>query len=60
MPVAAAGVAPELLAANTYGVLDPQLFTALTDTDAVPVPTVSVMELVVLEPLHPVPLTDQV
>ena len=38
----------------------PQALTALTDTDAVLLPAVSVIELVVLLPLHPVPLTDHV
>ena len=32
----------------------------MTDTDAEPFPAVSVIELVVLVPLHPVPLTDHV
>ena len=45
---------------NTYAVLDPHELLAVTDTEAVPVPAVSVMVLVVLLPLHPVPLTDHV
>jgi hypothetical protein len=50
----------EAVAVNVYGVLDPQALLAVTDTVALPVPAVSVIELVVLEPLQPVPFTDQV
>lgn len=45
---------------NTYAVLDPHALFAVTDTDAVDEPAVSVIEFVVLVPLHPVPLTDHV
>ena len=47
-------------AVNVYAVLDPQALLAVTDTEPFPVPVVSVIEVVVLDPLHPVPLTDQV
>jgi hypothetical protein len=43
-----------------YVLLDPQALLAVTDTEALPVPAVSMMLSVVLLPLHPVPLTDQV
>ena len=33
---------------------------AVTDTEPFPLPAVSVIEVVVLDPLHPVPLTDHV
>ena len=57
--VGAAGPAP-CGAVNVYAALDPQALLAVTDTVPAPVPAVSVIELVVLVPLHPVPLTDQV
>ena len=57
--VAAPGSAPDV-AVNTYGALDPQALFAVTDTDALPVPAVSVIARVELVPLHPVPLTDHV
>ena len=47
-------------AVNTYGVLDPHELLAVTDTDPLTLPAVSVALLVVLVPLHPVPLTVQV
>ena len=47
-------------AVNVYAVLDAQLLFAVTDTFAAAVPAVSVIELVVLVPLHPVPFTVQV
>ena len=40
--------------------LDAQALLAVTDTLAVAAPAVSVMLLVVLDPLHPVPATDHV
>ena len=45
---------------NMYGALEPQALFAVTDTLPVPVPAVRVIVLEVLEPLHPVPLTDHV
>ena len=60
MLTAAAGAEPPDAGANTYAALDPQLLFAVTDTEPVPVPAVSVIELVVLVPLHPVPLTVHV
>ena len=48
------------VAENTYGVLAPQALLAVTDTLAVVVPAVNVIELVELLPLHPVPLTVHV
>ena len=40
--------------------LDPHELFAVTDTVALPVPAVNVIDVVVLVPLHPVPLTDHV
>lgn len=40
--------------------LGPQALLAVTDTVPATEPAVSVILLVVLEPLHPVPLSDQV
>jgi hypothetical protein len=48
------------VAVKVYAVLDPHPLLAVTDTVALPVPAVSVIELVVLVPLHPVPFTDHV
>ena len=45
---------------KTYAVLEPQALLAVTDTEPAPLPAVSVMLLVVLVPLHPVPLTCHV
>ena len=45
---------------NIYGALDPQALLAVTETEPVTLPAVSVMLLVVLVPLHPEPLTDHV
>ena len=42
---------------NAYAALVPHAFTALTDTEALPLPAVRVIEFVVLDPLQPVPLT---
>jgi hypothetical protein len=53
----AAGTAPSG-AVNVYAGPVPHALTALTETDPDPVPAVSVIALVVLDPLHPVPLTD--
>ena len=40
--------------------LEPQALLAVTDTEPALLPAVNMIELVVLEPLHPVPVTDQV
>ena len=40
--------------------LDPQPLFAVTDTEPALLPAVSVIELVVLVPLHPDPFTDHV
>ena len=40
--------------------LDPHELLAVTDTEALPVPAVRVIDVVVLLPLQPVPLTDHV
>ena len=40
--------------------LDPQALLAVTDTEPLAVPAVRVLEVVVLDPLHPAPLTDHV
>jgi hypothetical protein len=47
-------------AVKVYAVLDAQLLFAVTETLAVAVPAVSVIEFVVLVPLQPVPLTVHV
>ena len=47
-------------AVKVYAALDAQLLSAVTETLAAAVPAVSVIELVVLVPLHPVPFTVQV
>ena len=47
-------------AVKVYAVLDAQLLFAVTETLAAAVPAVSVIEFVVLVPLHPVPLTVHV
>ena len=57
--VAAAGRGDDA-GVNTYGALDPQALLAVTDTEPVLPPAVSVIELVELVPLHPVPLTVHV
>jgi hypothetical protein len=57
--VGAAGPAP-CGAVNVYALLVPQALLAVTDTVPAPVPAVRVIELVVLVPLQPVPLTDHV
>ena len=57
--VGAAGTGPRG-AVNTYAVLEPQELLAVTDTVAAELPAVRLMVLEVLDPLHPVPLTDQV
>jgi hypothetical protein len=57
MFVAADGTGFEVTV-KVYGVLVPQELTALTETLPVPEPAVRVIELVVLEPLQPAPLTD--
>ena len=60
--VTLAGAAGTVLtgAAKVYAVLDAQLLFAVTDILAAAVPAVSVIELVVLVPLHPVPFTVHV
>ena len=40
--------------------LDPQALLAVTETLPVPLPAVNVIDRVVLDPLHPEPLTDHV
>ena len=47
-------------AVNVSATLDAQALLAVTDINAGVVPAVSVIELVVLVPLHPVPTTVQV
>ena len=47
-------------AVKVYAVLEPHELLAVTDTDALPVPAVKVIEVVLLLPLHPVPVTDHV
>ena len=47
-------------ALNVYAELDPQALFAVTDTEPATLPAVRVALLVVLVPLHPVPLTDHV
>ena len=47
-------------ALNTKALLDPQALLAVTDTEPATAPAVSVILLVELLPLQPVPLTDQV
>jgi hypothetical protein len=56
--VGAVGAAPRV-AVNEYAELVPHPLTALTVTVAEPAPAVKVIALVVLVPLHPVPLTVQ-
>lgn len=58
MLTAGSGVGLEV-GVKVYGALVPHAFTALTDTEAAPLPAVRVIELVVLVPLHPVPVTVQ-
>ena len=48
---------PEAIVA--YAVPEPQALTPFTEIFAVPVPDVRLILLVVLEPLHPVPVTVQ-
>ena len=44
---------------NVYAVPAPQVSFAETEITATPVPVVKLIELVVLEPVQPVPVTDQ-
>ena len=57
IPEAALGTV-DIAAVNVYAELVPQELLSLTETVAAAVPAVSVIELVVLVPLHPVPVTD--
>ena len=55
----AAGAAP-IGAEKVYAELLPQTLSAVTDTEPATAPAVSVILLVELVPLQPVPLTDHV
>ena len=57
--VGAAGTG-DIGAVKVYGVLLPHKLLAVTETDPDRLPAVRVALLVVLDPLHPVPLTDHV
>ena len=56
---AATGVASTGMLVEEYDVPAPQVLTPLTDIFNGAVPAVSVIELLVLLPVHPVPLTVQ-